>query len=283
MMDDIVRVRRGGSPLILSMPHAGTEIPQEVARRLNETGLAVPDTDWWIPRLYDFADALDPTVVEARLSRYVVDVNRDPSGTSLYPGQATTELCPTTTFDGEPIYQDGMAPGALETGIRRDRYFWPYHIALRSEIDRVREAHGYALLYDCHSIRSVVPRLFEGPLPVFSIGTNGGQSCAPEIEAAITAALAEAPQDEGSEMDLGYVVNGRFKGGWITRHFGEPDMRVHAVQMELAQKAYMLEAPPWTYDEDKAAQTRPVLRGVLDALVEAGARIAGAPNEGGNR
>ncbi|WP_436643563.1 N-formylglutamate amidohydrolase [Microbaculum sp. FT89] len=299
MMDDIVRVRRGGSPLILSMPHSGTEIPPEVAKRLNETGLSVPDTDWWIPRLYDFADGLDATVVEARLSRYVIDVNRDPSGASLYPGRATTELCPTTTFDGEPIYQDAMAPGVLETGIRRDRYFWPYHIALRSEIDRVHEAHGYALLYDCHSIRSVVPRLFAGTLPVFNIGTNDGQSCAPEIEAAISDAVAEAcaeacaaasdgpahqpPRDEGSESDLTYIVNGRFKGGWITRHFGEPDSRVHAVQMELAQTAYMLEAAPWTFNEDGAARMRPVLRRVLDALIEAGARIAGARIEGENR
>ena len=263
-----VSVKQGGSPLVLSIPHAGTEIPPEVAERLNETGLAISDTDWWMPRLYDFADDLDPTIVEARQSRYVIDVNRDPSGASLYPGQATTELCPSTTFDGEPLYKPGLAPGEMEIGLRRDRTYWPYHTALREQIDRVRDIHGYALLYDCHSIRSVVPRLFPGTLPVFNIGTNGGTSCAPDIEAAVVEAVAAAE-------DMDHVVNGRFKGGWITRHYGEPIAHVHAVQMELAQRAYMLESPPWTYDAEKAAPTRRVLRRVLEAMMEAGARTYG--------
>jgi N-formylglutamate deformylase len=263
-----VSVKQGGSPLVLSIPHAGTDIPPEVASRLNETGLAISDTDWWMPRLYDFAEDLDPTIVEARQSRYVIDVNRDPSGASLYPGQATTELCPTTTFDGEPLYKPGLEPGEMEIGLRRDRTYWPYHTALREQIDRVRDVHGYALLYDCHSIRSVVPRLFPGTLPVFNIGTSGGTSCAPEIEAAVVEAVAAA-------KDMDNVVNGRFKGGWITRHYGEPISHVHAVQMELAQRAYMLESPPWTYDAEKAAPTRRVLRRVLEAMMEAGARTYG--------
>ncbi len=293
MSNGIVGVRPGGSPLILSMPHPGTGLVPEVAERLNETGLAVPDTDWWMPRLYDVADDLDPTVVEAKLSRYVIDVNRDPEGVPLYPGQATTGLCPDTTFDGAPIYKPGTEPDAAEIARRRDRYFAPYHDALSAEIERVRAAHGYALLYDCHSIRSVVPRLFPGTLPVFNIGTNAGQSCAREIEAGVADACASASQDhvpkprpeeaapaavsrdEGAEQDMSFVLNGRFKGGWITRHYGRPADDVHAVQMELALRAYMMEGPPWTYDERAAARTRPVLRRALEAMIEAGARIYG--------
>ena len=172
MTSEYIDVRQGDSPLILSMPHAGTVLVPEVSGCLNVTGLAISDTDWWMPRLYDFADEFDPTIVRTQLSRYVIDVNRDPSGTSLYPGQKTTGLCPTTTFDGEPLYKLGMEPNEYEIGQRREAYFAPYHAALSAEIDRVRKRHGYALLFDCHSIRSVVPRLFDGTLPVFNIGTN---------------------------------------------------------------------------------------------------------------
>jgi formiminoglutamase len=267
-MSGFVDVRQGGSALILSMPHPGTELAPEVAARLNGTGLAIADTDWWIPRLYDFADDLDPTVVETRLSRYVIDVNRDPSGASLYPGQATTGLCPTTTFDGDPIYKPGQEPDEAEIARRRNAYFTPYHDTLSAEIERVRKRHGYALLYDCHSIRSVVPRLFEGTLPVFNIGTNSGTSCAPEIEAGVVAACAAA-------TGIDHAVNGRFKGGWITRHYGRPQDNVHAVQMELALRAYMMEAPPWTYLEEVADRTRHVLRQVLETMIEAGTRLYG--------
>jgi N-formylglutamate deformylase len=267
MTAPIVDIHRGDSPLILSMPHVGTELTPDAAARLNPTGLALGDTDWWIDRLYDFADDLSPTVVRARLSRYVIDVNRDPSGASLYPGQATTELCPTTTFDGEPLYEPGREPDPAEIDRRRTAFHAPYHAALAGEIARVRARHGYALLYDCHSIRSVIPRLFEGRLPTFNIGTNSGASCAAEIESAVVAACAAAGPD--------HVLNGRFKGGFITRHHGRPDADVHAVQMELAQRAYMLETPPWTYDAAAAAPTRAVLREVLAAMLAAGARLYG--------
>jgi len=267
-MTGFVTVREGGSPLVLSMPHGGTEIVPGVAERLNETGLSVPDTDWWMAWFYDFAGTLDPTVVETRLSRYVIDVNRDPSGASLYPGQATTGLCPTTTFDGDPLYRPGMEPDESEIARRRDAYFAPYHETLSAEIERVRKRHGYALLYDCHSIRSVVPRLFEGTLPVFNIGTNGGASCAKEIEQGVADACAAAD-------GLDHVLNGRFKGGWITRHYGRPDDNVHAVQMELAIRAYALETPPWTYLKKVAGPTRAVLRKALKNMIEAGERLYG--------
>ncbi len=382
-------LKPGDSPLVLSIPHGGTDIPSDSAGAFNETGLAVPDTDWWMARLYGLADDLKPTVLQTSVSRYVIDVNRDPSGVSLYPGQATTALCPTTTFDGDPIYRPGAEPDAAEIARRRARYFDPYHALLAETLAAVRDQHGYALLYDCHSIRSVVPRLFDGVLPVFNIGTNSGASCAPEIEAAVVEAcaaggrsdasaqmsLSESPSpsaspktpspssssspevppspsasrksptspsssrksrsdypgsenpstgggspipaltafgrdDEGEEGagrddeertaavrdDQGekgagrdgdrmatpsldeltsHTANGRFKGGYITRHHGRPDQDIHAVQMELALRAYMLEAPPWTYDPAKATDTASTLHAVLKAMLAAGARLYG--------
>lgn len=256
----VVDVVERGSPLILSMPHGGTGLPDEVAAGLNETGRAIPDTDWWIDRVYDFAAALDATVVRARLSRYVIDVNRDPEGGSLYPGQATTGLCPDMTFDGDPIYRDGEAPDGEAVASRRARYFEPYHEALAAQIARVRGVHGIVALYDCHSIRSRVPRLFEGELPVFNIGTNGGRSCDPAMAAGVRGICLESP--------FPAVVDGRFRGGWITRHYGRPEAGVHAIQMELAQRVYMAESPPWTYDEALAAAPKRVLERVLRSILD---------------
>jgi N-formylglutamate deformylase len=253
---DIVTVTRGSSPLILSMPHPGTGLPHEVAAALNERGRLVEDTDWHMRELYGFAERFQPTIVEAGLSRYVIDLNRDPSGVSLYPGQATTELVPTTTFDGAPIW--ALAPDEAEIARRREAYFQPYHDALAAEIERVRKAHGWCLLWDCHSIRSVIPRLFPGTLPTLNLGTNSGRSCAPAVETAAAAAMA------GHELTQ--IVNGRFKGGWITRHYGRPLDGVHAVQMEIALSAYLAEeAPPWRFD---AATARP-LQAALDSIIEA--------------
>lgn len=259
-MSEFLEIVPGGSPLILSMPHGGREMVPEIASRLNERGLAMADTDWWIERLYDFYSELDAGVVRTRMSRYVIDVNRDPSGISLYPGQATTDLCPTQTFDGEPIYHDGAEPDAAGIAARVERYFTPYHDALSTMIASTVDRHGYALLYDCHSIRSVVPRLFDGELPVFNIGTNGGSSCAPELQQIVADACAGA---EG----LTCVVNGRFKGGWITRYYGDPANNVHAIQMEMAQWAYMEEAPPWTYNEERAAKARTSLKQALAGMI----------------
>ncbi len=225
-------VRRGQTPLIVSFPHTGTTIPKEYQGELVSLWLARKDTDWWIDRLYDFAGSLNATIIHTDISRTVIDVNRDPAGVSLYPGQATTELCPTSTFDGEPLYK-GKAPDEAEIAVRRRDYFAPYHDALTAEIARLRAIHDNVVLYDCHSIRSVIPRLFEGTLPEMNIGTNSGQSCDPELTQAVASLAA------GSSFN--HVVNGRFKGGWITRQYGRPGQGVHAVQMELACRAYMRE------------------------------------------
>ncbi|MEN0652059.1 MULTISPECIES: N-formylglutamate deformylase [Hyphobacterium] len=264
-MSEVFSLRRGQEPLVISIPHSGTDIPDDIAARLGETARSLPDTDWFVDRLYGFAEELDATILCAKYSRYVIDLNRDPSGTSLYPGQATTGLVPVERFDGTPLYRAGAEPDEAEIEHRRSRYFDPYHRAIAEELSRVRTLHGYALLYDAHSIASVVPRLFEGELPVLNLGTNSGTTCAPEIErAAVRTILA---QDEYEA-----VSNGRFKGGWITRSFGRPHTNVHALQMELAQRAYMDEAAK-SYDEAKAAMLQPVLKSILEAAVDAAEKL----------
>src|SRR5262245_22492206 len=258
---------RGDAPLVLSVPHAGPDIPAELEAQLVSPWLARRDADWWVDRLYDFGSALGATIVRTALSRTVIDVNRDPSGASLYPGQATTELCPTTTFDGEPLYRDGRGPDATEIATRRERYYDPYHQALRTELARLRAKHSRIVLYDCHSIRSRVPRLFDGELPSFNIGTNSGRSCA--------RALVDVVAAECAATKLSHVVDGRFKGGYITRHYGRPDDGVHAVQMELACRGYMRETPgpvsegewPTPYDPVFAAPMRATLTRVLEACL----------------
>lgn len=263
-MTDTVIVTQGSSPLILSMPHPGTGIPPEVAAQLNERGKLVEDTDWHMRQLYSFATPLQPTIVEAQLSRFVIDLNRDPASVSLYPGQATTELVPTTTFDGAPIWQ--TAPDANEIERRKGAYFRPYHTALAAEITRVKAEHGYCVLWDCHSIKSVIPRLFEGTLPTLNLGTNSGQSCAPSIEAAAVTAMAGQP--------LTQIANGRFKGGWITRHYGRPFERVHALQMEIALSAYLAEeTAPWAFDATKAASLQTALSAIIAAALDATAAL----------
>ena len=254
-----VKVTRGNSPIVLGLPHSGTFVPEDIWNRLNETGRMLADTDWHVDRLYDGL-LPDATMVRANFHRYVIDANRDPSGASLYPGQNTTTLCPTTDFDGKPIYQDGQEPVAAEVEQRRSSCHTPYHDALASEIARVKALNGVAILYDCHSIRSEISFLFDGVLPDFNIGTNGGTTCAIEIEKPTVELTAKAP---------GYtsVLNGRFKGGWTTRHYGKPETGVHAIQMELAQKTHLAtELSPFAYDEAKADALRHHLAAILRAL-----------------
>lgn len=254
-----VEVARGDGPVVLGVPHTGSHIPQDVWARLNETGRARADTDWHVERLYEGLPS-GATTVRATIHRYAIDANRDPEGASLYPGQNTTGLCPLTDFDGRAFYLDGQEPDADEIARRRAIYHRPYHAALKAELDRVRALHGAAVLYDCHSIRSRIPFLFEGRLPDFNIGTNGGASCARAVEAA---AAATAGAAEGYTS----VTNGRFKGGWTTRHYGRPADGLHAIQMELAQCSYLAEeAPPWRYDEAKADRLRHHLSEILTRL-----------------
>ena len=251
-----VEISRGDSPVILGLPHTGLHVPDDVLDRLSDTGRALADTDWNIHRLY--ADLLPgATTVRATFHRYVIDANRDPSGKSLYPGQNTTTLCPLIDFDNNPLYREGMEPDAAEIETRRAAFHEPYHAALRAEIERVRERHGVAVLYDCHSIRSVVPFLFEGTLPDFNIGDNDGTTCAPGITGIVETLCRRA-------TDYTTVVNGRFRGGWTTRHYGRPETGVHAIQMELTQSSHLkAETSPFELDPDKTRKLRVVLADIL--------------------
>jgi formiminoglutamase len=254
-------ITRGISPVILAFPHTGTEVPADIWERLNDNGRLLADTDWHIHDLY--AGLLpNATTVRATFHRYVIDANRDPTGASLYPGQNTTGLVPDTDFDGLPIWKDGAAPTEADIADRLAKFHAPYHAALVAEIERVKAIHGIALLYDCHSIRSLIPFLFAGRLPDFNIGTDMGRTCDPRIETAV-AEIARAAE--------GYtaIVNGRFKGGWTTRHYGKPENGVHAIQMELAQSSHLTtEGPPFAYDPDRSERLRNHLKSILERIEE---------------
>jgi formiminoglutamase len=265
-LPDWLRVHRADTPLILAMPHGGHAIPVEMLPRFVSEWTATRDADWHISDLYE--DLARATIVSTSISRSVIDVNRDPDGGSLYPGQATTELCPTTTFDGDPLYDLGMAPEAVEIADRRSRWFLPYHAALSAEVVRLRALHPKIVLYDCHSIRSRIPRLFDGELPEFNIGTNGATTCDPALSASM-ATVCEAARRS-------HIVDGRFRGGWTTRHYGRPGDGVHAIQMEIAIRAYLREPPgdvkpenwPPTYDPAFAAPLRKNLAQILGAALD---------------
>ena len=251
----------GDTPLLVSMPHDGTGIPEALGARLSDAAHALPDTDWHVARLYAFVHQLGASVLRPQLSRYVVDLNRPPDGAPLYPGAPNTGLCPTLTFDGEPLYRDGQAPDQRQVDESRERYWEPYHRRLAEELQRLRERHGIAVLWDAHSIRSRVPRLFPGRLADFNLGTYGGASCAPGLRAAMTAILAA--QDQFS-----HVVDGRFTGGDITRHYGDPGQGIHALQLEQAQCTYLDEQPPFAWDGAHAAPAQSLLRRLLETLCE---------------
>ncbi len=260
---DWLRVHRGDAPLVIAFPHGGTDLAG-LDEQFVSPWHAQIDTDWWIAELYAFAADMGATLVATDISRSVIDMNRDPSGASLYPGQATTELCPTTTFDGDPLYRFD-APDEAEIMQRLHLYHRPYHDTLTQELERLKSAHGRVVLYDAHSIRSHVPRLFDGELPQFNIGTNGGATSDPGLETIVSNICAASGHS--------HVVNGRFKGGWTTRHYGRPDDGIHAIQMELAQRGYMAEPDAithanWPSPLDPNPTIRPVLEQVIAATLD---------------
>lgn len=257
-----LQIRQGDVPLIVACPHVGTDLA-DVTAQFRSPWLARRDADWWVDDLYAFAADMGATLVTTRISRSVIDVNRDPSGASLYPGQATTELCPTTTFDGEPLYA-GMNPDVAEIARRRALWFDPYHAALQAQVHRLRARFPRVLLYDAHSIRSHVPRLFDGELPQYNIGTNGGQTC--------DSALVDAIMTICAASGDSHIRDGRFRGGWTTRHYGQPDRGIHAIQIELAMRGYLNEAAmpaeanwPPAFDPERAAPLTTILRQIIQA------------------
>ncbi len=252
-----VEVIRGDGPIVLGLPHTGTWLPDGVRDRLNTRGLGLADTDWHVERLYHGL-LQGATMVRATFHRYVIDANRDPAGQSLYPGLNTTGLVPLTDFDGEDIWN--APPTEAEIGARVETYHAAYHAALQAELERVRALHGVAILYDCHSIRSRIPFLFDGALPDLNIGNNHGVTCHRAIETAVYGLCL-------ADDRYSTVLNGRFKGGWTTRHYGRPNENIHAIQMELAQSTYLAaEAPPWDYDSTAADSLRPLLARMLGRL-----------------
>ncbi|MCR9221370.1 MAG: N-formylglutamate deformylase [Alphaproteobacteria bacterium] len=259
----IYRLHEGQGPVLVSIPHAGTEIPEEISARLTPEALQRPDTDWRVDRLYGFAGALGCSVLAADYSRYVVDLNRPPDDAPLYPGQAGTGLVPIDDFRGRPLYVNDMTPDMAETFARVEGYWKPYHAALQAALARIQARFGFAVLWEAHSIRSRVPRLFEGRLPDLNLGTADGASCAPALADAVLQAAEQAIAETGAGYSL--VRDGRFKGGYSTRHYGQPAEARHALQLEIAQASYMDEAPPYAYDAAKAETLQAVLRPMLQA------------------
>lgn len=254
------RFRAGSVPLLMSIPHVGEHIPPELGGRMTQAGSAIADTDWYLDRLYDFADALGISVLQATHSRYVIDLNRAPDGKPLYPGVSNTELVPLTTFTNEPIYRDGAAPDEAEVAHRRETYWRPYHERLAEALKEMTSRFGVAVLFDCHSIRSQVPRFFEGRLLDFNLGTASGASCDPALRARLEATLA-------ADARYTLAVDGRFRGGYITRKYGRPAAGVHAFQLELSLATYMDEEPTYGWREDLAGQVRPTLRRMVETAV----------------
>jgi N-formylglutamate deformylase len=253
--------KAGTLPLLVSMPHAGTDIPDDVAASLMPCAAARADTDWHLPELYGFLDEMGASRLSARWSRYLIDLNRPPENTNLYPGQDTTGLCPVDTFGRERLYRQGMEPDEAEVKRRLERYWRPYHDQLRAELERLLAEHGRVVLWDAHSIASRVPRFFDGRLPDLNFGTADGKSCSQQLEGAMIKLV-------DSQDQFSFVFNGRFKGGHITRHYGNPAGGVHAIQLEMAQCLYMDEAAPFGYRPDLAGQVQPLLRELLTAAVK---------------
>ncbi|MDD0977246.1 N-formylglutamate deformylase [Pseudomonas fontis] len=258
-MDKVLSFHQGTLPLLISMPHAGLRLSPVVKAGLVEPAQSLPDTDWHIPRLYDFARGLGASIVSAEYSRFVIDLNRPDDDKPLYIG-ATTGLYPATLFNGEPLFKAGKEPSAEERAEYLEKIWRPYHETIRSELARLKAQFGYALLWDAHSIRSHVPHLFEGKLPDFNLGTFNGASCDAQLAGRLEAVCGEA-------RGYSHVLNGRFKGGHITRHYGDPANDIHAVQLELAQSTYMEEVEPFTYREDLAQPTQQVLEQLLSAVL----------------
>jgi N-formylglutamate deformylase len=262
MDSTLYSLHRGTLPLLVSFPHAGTQIPEPLAARMTPEALQLADVDWHLPQLYAFAKVMGASLLSARFARHVIDLNRPPEGTSLYPGQDVTGLLPLDTFRKQRLYLPGQAPLAAEAEERRERYWQPYHDALRAELDRLRAAHGSVVLWDAHSIASRLPRFFDGKLPDMNLGTADGRSCAPPLQTAVEAVLQQ-------QSAFTHVSNGRFKGGHITRHYGAPKNGVHALQLEMCQSTYMDETAPFAYRPDLAEQVQPLLKGLLEAVLQA--------------
>lgn len=261
MSATIFTLHKGSVPLLVSLPHVGIDIPEELRKNFMPRALATEDTDWHLDKLYGFAHEMGASVIVPKFSRYVIDLNRSPENLPIYPGINNTELCPTRFFSGAALYKQGLEPDEAEISRRLAAFWLPYHDALRNELQRLKSIYGYAILFDGHSIKSELPWLFEGRLPDLNLGTVDGQSCATSLGTTLANVLR-------SQSQYSQVVDARFKGGYITRHYGQPDARVHAVQLEMCWRCYMSERPPFSYDETSAAQVQPLLKTLIQTMIE---------------
>ena len=261
MTSNIFTLTPGSTPLLVSMPHVGSFIPDSIRAKLVYRALVAEDTDWHMDKLYAFASEMGASTLVPHHSRYVVDLNRPPENTPMYPGVNNTELCPTRFFTGEPLYREGLAPTEAEIAERVANYWQPYHQALRQELDRLKSIHGYALLFDAHSIKSELPWLFEGKLTDLNLGTVTGNACAPEVRESLTQVLNQ-------QSRYTVAVDGRFKGGYITRNYGQPGQGIHAVQLEKCWSTYMREVPPYAWAPEIAGQLQPLLRQLLQTMLD---------------
>lgn len=262
---DIFQLKRGASPLVISIPHLGTIIPDDIIGSYNDEALQVADTDWYLDRIYAFASDLGATVIAANISRYVVDLNRPSTGESLYPGMVTTSLCPLETFRGDELYRSGFTPDSQDVQRRIDTYWRPYHEALQQELARLRGRYANVLLWEAHSIASVLPRLFSGKLPDFNFGTSDGESCNEQV---IASAIHPV-----RNTNISWVLNGRFKGGFITRKYGAPDHGVHAIQLEMSQSLYMDATAPFEWRNERASAVSPVIQACVESALNAVHRL----------
>jgi formiminoglutamase len=248
---DWLHVHKGDQPIIISIPHAGQRLLASQNEDLIDPRAALDDTDHFVDRLYDFAFDMGISLIRSDMSRLVIDLNRDPEGVSLYPGRSTTGLVPTTDFKGLILYHEGKEPDNLEIRQRLIDYYHPYHEAIRQEINRLRIKFGRVILYDAHSVRSVLPWLFEGGLPLFNIGTNAGSTCSP----ALTEAVIKVCGPDS-------VINGRFKGGYITRHYTNLNNGIETIQMELSKRGYMDEERT-LWDDGRALALQKTLKTIM--------------------
>jgi N-formylglutamate deformylase len=258
-LGSIFTLHRGSTPLLVSIPHVGTALPEALRDRYDTRALDVEDTDWHLDEVYAFVRDMGASLLVPRHSRYVIDLNRPPENAPMYPGVNNTELCPTRFFTGDALYRQGAGPDEAEVAARCERYWRPYHRALEGELARIQAAHGHVVLFDAHSIKSELPWLFEGRLTDLNLGTVDGASCAPSLRAALGDVLA-------SQSTYSHVVDGRFKGGHITRHYGRPAAGRHAVQLEMTWRCYMREEPPYAVDAERMAALRPTLRALIRTM-----------------
>ena len=260
-MSSIYTLHEGRTPLLISFPHVGIQIPADHQQRYTARALEVEDTDWFLDQLYAFAGDIGATLIVPAHSRYFIDLNRPSENTPMYAGQNNTELCPTRHFTGDAIYRAGQAPDANEIKRRVATHWRPYHDALQAQLSRLRSAHGHAVLFDAHSIKSELPWLFDGTLPHMNLGTVGGSSCAAPLRDALAGVVA-------AQADFSHVIDGRFKGGHITRHFGRPGDGIHAVQLEMCWRAYMDESKPRCWNPERAARVTPLLRALVQVMLQ---------------